>query len=592
MDPRYDVELVAVTKRYGSTVAVDDISLRVPKGGYCCLLGPSGCGKTSTLRMIAGHEGDQRGRPPDRRRATSPTCRRSARGTAMMFQNYALFPHLNCLDNVAFGLEDARRRESRAPPARARVPRPRADGRLRRAAAGAALGRPAAAHRARTRPHHAAARAAPGRAALGARPVPARAHARGAEAPAARARHHVHPRHARPGRGDGARRSHGGHGRRQASARPARRAEVFERPASAFVARFIGGHNVLPWKDSMIAVRTDQCSIENARRGRGPQGPRLQRGIPGPHHPRRADDGRRTRGGRRAARPRLQGASRIHGRRGDAVLARALRPPPRGLTRAGHLWLRRPSAGTIGQATLREGRHGRHRASRPDPCRGIGPDRGAQALARRVHEGSDRAHGCARAAAQCLHHPHERGGDGGGRGRRSRDRARQPARAAPRHPLRRKGYLRHRRRAHLRTLANLHRPYSGKGLDRGGQAARSRRRAVGQARHARVCPRRAVVRPALAAGAQPLEYGALHRRLVVGLGSSDCGGPRSGESGVRYGRIDPRPRRPVRHRGAQAHLWPREPRGRAAQLVLLRSLRADGANERGLCAHPQRGRRS
>ena len=75
MDPLYDVELVAVTKRYGSTVAVDDISLRVPKGGYCCLLGPSGCGKTSTLRMIAGHEGISEG-DILLGGATSPTCRR------------------------------------------------------------------------------------------------------------------------------------------------------------------------------------------------------------------------------------------------------------------------------------------------------------------------------------------------------------------------------------------------------------------------------------------------------------------------------------------------------------------------------------
>ena len=48
--------MVAVTKRYGPTVAVDDVSLRIPRASYCCLLGPSGCGKTSTLRMIAGHE--------------------------------------------------------------------------------------------------------------------------------------------------------------------------------------------------------------------------------------------------------------------------------------------------------------------------------------------------------------------------------------------------------------------------------------------------------------------------------------------------------------------------------------------------------
>ena len=51
-----DLELVAVTKQYGETVAVNAIDLRIAAGTYCCLLGPSGCGKTSTLRMVAGHE--------------------------------------------------------------------------------------------------------------------------------------------------------------------------------------------------------------------------------------------------------------------------------------------------------------------------------------------------------------------------------------------------------------------------------------------------------------------------------------------------------------------------------------------------------
>ncbi len=99
-----DLELVSVTKRYGDTVAVDDISLKIKAGTYCCLLGPSGCGKTSTLRMIAGHETVSIGdiilgaenvtdRPP------------ATRGTAMMFQNYALFPHLNVRDNVSFSLK-------------------------------------------------------------------------------------------------------------------------------------------------------------------------------------------------------------------------------------------------------------------------------------------------------------------------------------------------------------------------------------------------------------------------------------------------------------------------------------------------------
>ena len=103
MATKPDVELVAVTKRFGETVAVDAVSLRIPAGSYCCLLGPSGCGKTTTLRMIAGHEEASEGDiilgaenitylPP------------AARGTAMMFQSYALFPHLDCTDNVAFSL--------------------------------------------------------------------------------------------------------------------------------------------------------------------------------------------------------------------------------------------------------------------------------------------------------------------------------------------------------------------------------------------------------------------------------------------------------------------------------------------------------
>src|SRR6202048_2723506 len=101
---RYDVELVSVTKRYGETLAVDCISLRIPRSSYCCLLGPSGCGKTSTLRMIAGHESISEGDIliGDVNVAGLPPTRR---GTAMMFQSYALFPHLSCLDNVAFSLK-------------------------------------------------------------------------------------------------------------------------------------------------------------------------------------------------------------------------------------------------------------------------------------------------------------------------------------------------------------------------------------------------------------------------------------------------------------------------------------------------------
>ena len=104
MDTRFDVELVSVTKRYGTTLAVDAISLRIPRGTYCCLLGPSGCGKTTTLRMIAGHEAVTEGDILIHGENVSdlPPIKR---GTAMMFQSYALFPHMSCLDNVAFSLK-------------------------------------------------------------------------------------------------------------------------------------------------------------------------------------------------------------------------------------------------------------------------------------------------------------------------------------------------------------------------------------------------------------------------------------------------------------------------------------------------------
>jgi putative spermidine/putrescine transport system ATP-binding protein len=104
MSGRGRIELVGVFKRYpDGTVAVNGVNLTVEDGTYCCLLGPSGCGKTTILRMIAGHEAptdgeiviggeNVAGRPP------------SQRGTAMMFQSYALFPHLTVRDNIAFAL--------------------------------------------------------------------------------------------------------------------------------------------------------------------------------------------------------------------------------------------------------------------------------------------------------------------------------------------------------------------------------------------------------------------------------------------------------------------------------------------------------
>ncbi len=100
------VEVVSLTKRYGTgtPAAVDGIDLRIESGSYCCLLGPSGCGKSTTLRMIAGHESVTSGDILlDNRNITNLPA--AARGTAMMFQSFALFPHLSSVDNVAFSLK-------------------------------------------------------------------------------------------------------------------------------------------------------------------------------------------------------------------------------------------------------------------------------------------------------------------------------------------------------------------------------------------------------------------------------------------------------------------------------------------------------
>ena len=101
---KQDLELVSVTKRYGTTIAVDAINYRFKADSYTCLLGPSGCGKSSTLRMIAGHESISQGSIVLDGRDISDLPP-AQRGTAMMFQNYALFPHLSVLDHVAFSLK-------------------------------------------------------------------------------------------------------------------------------------------------------------------------------------------------------------------------------------------------------------------------------------------------------------------------------------------------------------------------------------------------------------------------------------------------------------------------------------------------------
>jgi len=101
------LRLEHVSHAFGALLAVEDLSLSVAPGELVCLLGPSGCGKTTVLRIAAGLEGLQRGRVlmNDKPVADETTnVPPEARGVGLVFQDYALFPHLTVLDNVAFGL--------------------------------------------------------------------------------------------------------------------------------------------------------------------------------------------------------------------------------------------------------------------------------------------------------------------------------------------------------------------------------------------------------------------------------------------------------------------------------------------------------
>lgn len=98
-----DLELIRVSKRFGGFTAVDDLSLVVPSGSFFALLGPSGCGKTTTLRMVAGLEQPTEGQIKLGSKDIT-TLRPYKRPINTVFQSYALFPHLDVFENVAFGL--------------------------------------------------------------------------------------------------------------------------------------------------------------------------------------------------------------------------------------------------------------------------------------------------------------------------------------------------------------------------------------------------------------------------------------------------------------------------------------------------------
>ncbi len=106
-----------ISRRYGETLALDEVSLDIPPGEVLCLLGPSGCGKTTLLRIAAGVEWPSSGRVLiDGQEAAGPDTfvTPEKRGVGLMFQDYALFPHLTILRNVAFGLRFLSRSEAAA----------------------------------------------------------------------------------------------------------------------------------------------------------------------------------------------------------------------------------------------------------------------------------------------------------------------------------------------------------------------------------------------------------------------------------------------------------------------------------------------
>src|ERR1700674_5427246 len=101
------VTLDGVSKLYGRQAAVDDVSLAIQEGEFLVLLGPSGCGKTTTLRMIAGLVEPTRGliRIGGIDVTAVPARKRNI---GMVFQDYALFPHMTVAENIAFGLREPR----------------------------------------------------------------------------------------------------------------------------------------------------------------------------------------------------------------------------------------------------------------------------------------------------------------------------------------------------------------------------------------------------------------------------------------------------------------------------------------------------
>ena len=225
------VVLKDLAKKFDEVVAVRDVNLQIKDQEFVVLVGPSGCGKSTTLRMIAGLEEITSGEIYIGDRLVNDVPPKD-RDIAMVFQNYALYPHMTVYDNMAFGLKmrkcpkagDRRagpgsgRRCSASQELLDRKPRQLSGGQRQRVAVGP---------RDRARPAGVPLR----RAALEPRRQAARPDARGAQAPAPAPRDHHDLRHARPGRGDDARRSHRRHEGRSRAAGRRRRSTVYDEAA-------------------------------------------------------------------------------------------------------------------------------------------------------------------------------------------------------------------------------------------------------------------------------------------------------------------------------------------------------------------------
>ena len=234
------IEFDRVTKRFpDGTVAVDDVSLDVQDGEFMILVGPSGCGKTTALRMVAGLEEITDGEIRIGERVVN-ALEPKERDVAMVFQSYALYPHMSVRDNIAFPLkmqkvpraEIEERVAGRRPAARARrAPAPQAARAVRRAAPARGDG---------PGDRAAAAGVPDGRAALEPGREAAGPDARRAREPPSTPRRHDAVRHPRSDRGDDARpagrRAEQGHrpaGGRAADALPSPREHVRRRASSA-----------------------------------------------------------------------------------------------------------------------------------------------------------------------------------------------------------------------------------------------------------------------------------------------------------------------------------------------------------------------